>query len=177
MPEGFATPPTAATETPPQEAPKSGGGRIKLDPSGLRKKKKSPTRFNSSIPGESLTGAPGGKPYEQPPQFADPKEALEFIWDNMNKKANALKTIALLDKGLPVEALAQTLLFAGFASGKWTPDAAVLMLDSVVGMFMTIGKQAGIKVMTRKKQGKKSKREKALERIINTAPEDLPGAV
>ncbi len=176
MSDGFATPPTQSTPEPLQ-SPQEGGDPIKINPDGFRKKNKPPTRYNASVPGESLTGAPGGKPYEQPPQFADPKEALEFIWENMNKKANALKTIALLDKGLPVEALAQTLLFAGFAGGKWTPDAAVLMLDSVVGMVMTIGKQAGIKIMTKKKQGKKSKSEKGLESIINTAPEDLPGVV
>ncbi len=167
MPHGFATPPVS-TEAPPQDVPQAAsGGAIKINPAGFKRKKKARTKFNASVPGESLTGEPGGKPYEQPPQFADPKEALEFIWDNMNKKSNVLPMVALLDKGIPVEALAQTLLFSGFAAGKWTPDAAVLMLDSVVGMVMTISKQAGIKPMTKKKMGKKTSSEKRVESIIN----------
>lgn len=99
--------------------------------------------FDAPIPGESLTKAPGSQKWEKPPQFTNPEDALEFIYDNMMKPRNMEKLLALMDAGVPVEAIARTTLFAGFAEGKWTPSLVALMARPVFSMVAGIAKAAG----------------------------------
>lgn len=146
---------------------------LEIDPKVLQSPRKPPSRFSAPIPGESLTGTPKNMPFERPPQFVDLDEATEFVWDNLNKRNNTLKLLALLDKQVPVDGLAQSILFSGFASGKWTPDLAILMAKPVVAMVMAIGKGAGIKM--RNKIKKKSTSDVDLEEIINIETGKLDG--
>ena len=139
--------------------------KLQIDPKALQQQRKPPSRFSAPVAGESLTSAPQNMVFEKPPQFTDLETATEFVWDQMNKRDNTLKLLAMLDKQIPVDGLAKTILFSGFASGKWTPDLAVLMAKPVIAMIITIGKSAGIDV--RNKTEKKSKGQKDLESIIN----------
>ncbi len=157
MPQpGFAERPGEVQ--PPQQ-------NLEIDPKALQPERKPPSRFSAPVPGESLTSTPRNMAFEQPPQFTDLEEATEFIWDQLNKRDNALKLIAMLDKQVPVDGLVKTILFSGFASGKWTPDLAVLMAKPVAAMVMAIGKSAGINV--RRRTEKKPKSQKDIEDIIN----------
>ncbi len=139
--------------------------KLQIDPKALQQQRKPQNRFSAPVAGESLTSTPQNMVFEKPPQFTDLETATEFVWDQMNKRDNTLKLLAMLDKQIPVDGLAKTILFSGFASGKWTPDLAVLMAKPVIAMIMTIGKSAGIDV--RNKTEKKSKGQKDLESIIN----------
>jgi hypothetical protein len=103
--------------------------------------------------------------FEKPPQFTDLETATEFIWEQLNKRGSMLKLLAMLDKQVPVDGIVKTILFSGFASGKWTPDLAILMAKPIIAMVMAIGRGAGIKL--RNKTEKKSKGQKDLETIIN----------
>ncbi len=154
---GFATRPTEAQESPQKNT--------QIDPKELLPQRKPPTRFSAPVPGESLTSTPKNMAFEKPPQFVDMEEASEFIWDQMNKRDNTLKLLAMLDKQVPVDGIAKTILFSGFASGKWTPDLAVLLATPVISMIMAIGKAAGITV--RNKTKKKSKSQEDLETILS----------
>ncbi len=138
---------------------------IQIDPKALQLDRKPPSRFSAPVPGESLTSEPRNMPFEKPPQFTELEETTEFIWDQLNKRDNTLKLLAMLDKQVPVDGLVKTILFSGFASGKWTPDLAVLLAKPVASMIMAIGKASGVSV--RNKTEKKSKNQKDLESIIN----------
>ncbi len=138
---------------------------IQIDPKALQPDRKPPNRFSAPVPGESLTSEPRNMLFEKPPQFTELEETTEFIWDQLNKRDNTLKLLAMLDKQVPVDGLVKTILFSGFASGKWTPDLAVLLAKPVAAMIMSIGKASGISV--RNKTEKKSKSQKDLESIIN----------
>lgn len=153
---GFATRPEEAQ---PQQ------NNIQIDPKALQRQRKKPSRFSAPVPGESLTATPQNMAFEKPPQFTDPEAATEFIWEQMNKRGNTLKLLAMLDKQVPVDGIVKTILFSGFASGKWTPDLAVVLAKPVVAMVMAIGKGAGINM--RGKTKKKSRGQKDLETIIN----------
>ena len=42
--------------------------------------------FDAPVPGQSLTDTPGNYPWEHPPQFTDPEEASEYIWQMLHRK-------------------------------------------------------------------------------------------
>ena len=101
--------------------------------------------FDAPVPGQSLTDTPGNYPWEHPPQFTDPEEASEYIWQMLHRKELTEQLIGLLDAGIPVEALGRTILFGGFLNGKFTPDVAFLIAEPVMKMVLTIGVMAQIK--------------------------------
>jgi len=100
--------------------------------------------FDAPVPGQSLTDRPGNANWEHPPQFADPDEALQFIYSRMMNAESASRIAMMLDTGIPVEAIARTIIFSGFVEGKWSPDVAFLILETVMKMILTIGGVAQI---------------------------------
>ena len=100
--------------------------------------------FDAPVPGQSLTDRPGNANWEHPPQFADPDEALQFIYSRMMNAESASRIAMMLDTGIPVEAVARTIIFSGFVEGKWSPDVAFLILETVMKMILTIGGVAQI---------------------------------
>ena len=101
--------------------------------------------FDAPVPGQGLTDKPGNYPWEHPPQYTDTIEASEYIWDKLTEPLFAQQVIAMLDAGVPVEAIARIVVFSGFTEGKWTPDVGFMLAETVVKMVATIGFTAGVK--------------------------------
>jgi len=101
--------------------------------------------FDAPVPGQGLTDKPGNYPWEHPPQYTDTMEASEYIWDKMTQPLFVKQIIAMLDAGIPVEAIARIVVFSGFTEGKWTPDVGFMLAETVVKMVATIGFTAGVK--------------------------------
>ena len=100
--------------------------------------------FSAPIPGQSLTDEPGNYPWEHAPLITDPEQATEFIWDRLHKPEFAEQVIAMLDAGIPVEALGRVILFGGFMEGKFSPDVAFIIAQPVMEMIASMGVAAGV---------------------------------
>ena len=100
--------------------------------------------FDAPIPGQSLTDTPGNYPWEHPPQYTDPAEAAEFIWQSLHQDQFMEQTIGMLDAGVPVEAIARVLLFGGFMEGKFSPDVAFIITEPLMKMILSIGVRANV---------------------------------
>lgn len=143
--------------------------------------------FDAPVPGQSLTDTPGNYPWEHPPQFTDPEEVTEYLWVTMHQKQLTEQLIAMLDAGVPVEAIGRTILFAGFMEGKFSPDIAFLITEPVMKMIAAIGIQGGVEKivfsledLTNKKQIReiiklKMAKEKVAE-ITESTQEDIKKA-
>ena len=101
--------------------------------------------FDTPIPGQSLTDEPGNYPWEHPPTYVTTDGAADHLWNKMSEPEFAEQIIAMLDAGVPVEAIARTVLFGGFLKGKFSPDVAFIIAEPVMKMIATIGVVAGIK--------------------------------
>ena len=102
-------------------------------------------RLDAPVPGESLTSEPKNYNWEHPAQFPKVPDAFDFIWHQMHQEPHLTQLISLLQTGVPVEALAKTLLFAGFSEGKWTVDGAILLAEPVFMAIVALAKNAGLK--------------------------------
>ena len=103
--------------------------------------------FDTPVPGQSLTDTPGNYPWEHPPQYTDTSEAADFVWDRLHRPEFAEQVIAMLDAGIPVEAIGRIIIFNGFMEGKWTPDVAMLIAEVVFKQIMAMGIRAEIPKM------------------------------
>ena len=101
--------------------------------------------FDAPVPGQGLTDKPGNYPWEHPPQFTNTSEAADFVWDKLTQPQFAEQVIAMLDSGIPVEAIGRIIVFAGFTEGKWTPDVAFIIAEPIMKMIAAIGIQGGVK--------------------------------
>lgn len=102
-------------------------------------------KFNAPIPGESLAHPPGSFPWDRPPQFTKPEEAVDFIWKNLIKPSRMPKMLHLLENGATVADLTKGTLVAGFQKGLWSIDVMMLIDKNVFLMIATIAEKAGIK--------------------------------
>ena len=100
--------------------------------------------FDTPVPGQSLTDEPGNYPWEHPPQYVTTDGAADHLWNRMSEPEFAEQIIAMLDAGVPVEAIARTVLFGGFLNGKFSPDVAFIIAEPVMQMIATIGVIAGV---------------------------------
>ena len=101
--------------------------------------------FDAPVPGQSMTDKPGNAAWEHPPQYTNTAEAADFISDQLATPEFAEQVIAMLDAGIPVEAIARVILFGGFTEGKWTPDVAFIIAEPVMKMIVAVGFQGGVK--------------------------------
>jgi len=101
--------------------------------------------FDAPVPGQSMTDKPGNAAWEHPPQYTNTAEAADFIWDQLSTPEFAEQVIAMLDAGIPIEAIARVILFGGFTNGKWTPDVAFIIAEPVMKMIVAVGMQGGVK--------------------------------
>lgn len=100
--------------------------------------------LNGPVPGESLTQPPGNAKWEHPPQFADPNDASDYIFNQLLQPKTLKGILTMLKMGVPAEALARVLLFSGFHAGKWTPDICMLLFKPVIAMIVALGQRAKI---------------------------------
>ena len=100
---------------------------------------------DTPVPGQSLTDEPGNYPWEHPPQYVTTDGAADHLWNRMSEPEFAEQIIAMLDAGVPVEAIARTVLFGGFLKGKFSPDVAFIIAEPVMKMIATIGVIAEVK--------------------------------
>ena len=120
--------------------------------------------FDAPVPGQGLTDKPGNYPWEHPPQYTDTSEAADFIWDKISEPKFAEQIIAMLDAGIPVEAIGRIIIFTGFAEGKWTPDVAFIITEPVMKMIAAVGIHGGVKKIRMSMQDLTNK--KSLQSIV-----------
>ena len=80
-----------------------------------------------------------------PTTICNTAEAADFVWDQLTTPEFAEQVIAMLDAGVPVEAIGRVILFGGFTEGKWTPDVAFIIAEPVMKMIVAVGIQGGVK--------------------------------
>jgi len=100
--------------------------------------------FDAPIPGQSLTDTPGNAPWEHPPQMTDPEQILEGLYDKITNGEFREQLIAMLDAGVPVEAVVRVMVFSGFMQGKFTPDVGFMIVEPLMKLVAAVGIRAGI---------------------------------
>jgi len=98
------------------------------------------------IPGQSLTSDPEQpRPWEKPPAFSNPREALMNI-SKLILQPEAIKgTIGALVDGAAVADIATAIFYANFTEGDISPDTMLLLMEPVMYLIMSIGEEANIK--------------------------------
>ncbi len=101
--------------------------------------------FGAPAPGQSLTMPPKNAPYEKPAQFTDPEKAMNYLMGQLTSQQFMPQLLQMMEAKMPIEAINRTLLFSGFATGKWSVDTAMLIYKPLMLALIAIAHRAGVK--------------------------------
>ena len=97
------------------------------------------------IPGQSLTNDPDQRyPWENPPEYTDYKQALNFIADQLLDKEIYVPLMKGIGAGVPITDITLQMLQAGFEQGKWNPDLLMMLIEPTVYTLMALAEKANI---------------------------------
>ena len=104
--------------------------------------------FDAPIPGMSLTAELGGRPWQQPPQFTTVDDAIEYYMSSMTSEEYMEQLIDILEMGVPVTSIANSMQLASVMQGKHTVDVGMLVVPLLMELIMMLGDSAGIEYET-----------------------------
>jgi hypothetical protein len=100
--------------------------------------------FDAPIPGQSLTAELGARPWQTPPEFTTIEEAIEYYIPRLSNANNAVRMLEVIERGIPLTALAEVLTLAGVMEGKHTVDVGILISPVLVEFMEGMAKVAEI---------------------------------
>ena len=102
--------------------------------------------FNAPIPGESLTVSPETpNNWETPPRYVDAEKAMEELYLLMTEKERLTELVKIIDEKVPLDEIAQVILYKGYTEGQYNPDVMLLMIEPTLYLLIAIADYAGIK--------------------------------
>ena len=100
--------------------------------------------FDAPIPGMSLTHELGARPWQQPHQFPDVESAVDYYMARMTSEEFIDQLIDILEMGVPVTVVANTMQLANVMEGKHSIDVSMLITPLLIELMMMLAESAGI---------------------------------
>ena len=102
--------------------------------------------FNAPIPGESLTASPDNKKsWERPPEYTDEDDAMKALYLILTEQEKLKQLINIINDGVPLDEIAQVILYKGYTEGKYNPDLMLLLIEPTLYLLISIADYAEIK--------------------------------
>jgi hypothetical protein len=102
--------------------------------------------FNAPIPGESLTASPDNKKaWERPPEYTNEDEAMKALYLILTEQEKLRQLINIINDGVPLDEIAQVILYKGYTEGKYNPDLMLLLIEPTLYLLISIADYAEIK--------------------------------
>lgn len=122
--------------------------------------------LNAPIPGQSLTDTPKNYPWERPAEITDPREAIKFHIDGINRPEALDNIIEMLQLGIPVNALSKTALTTAQMEGIHSVDVSLIIGDVIKEELISIAEEAGIDYVTGDEPDKADVKEKEEQEVL-----------
>jgi hypothetical protein len=94
--------------------------------------------FTAPIPGQSLTGEPGNFPWEKPPQYVTIDDVASFYSEKLDNPEAIYELMDLLEKGIPILTIVNTMIKASLMKGYHTIDTGFLVTPIIVEIIKTL---------------------------------------
>ena len=122
--------------------------------------------FDRPIPGMSMTHEVGARPWQTPPSLVTVEEATDYYVERMGTDEFKQKLIDVMEIGVPLTVLANTIQLASVMEGLHSVDVGMLMIPILVETMMLIGDSAEVKYVTGMEETK-GERPAMVEKILN----------
>ena len=96
------------------------------------------------ILGQHLTGPFGDRPWQNPSQYSTVEEALEFYIPRLMDETFADQLIDVIEMGIPLTAIANSLQLASVMEGKHSIDVGILLMPILIELLELIATNAKV---------------------------------
>ena len=100
--------------------------------------------FDAPIPGMSLTHELGDRPWQTPAKHANVDEVMDYYMERMSNEEFMVQVVEVLESGVPVTVLANTIQMASVMDGVHSLDTGMLVLPMIMEMMMMLAESADI---------------------------------
>lgn len=100
--------------------------------------------FNAPIPGQSLTSEPKNYPWENPPEFPAPEDALMWHMDRLQEPKRVKALLGTLELGLDVVTLTEGILRLAVADGRHSIDVSLIIAPVIHEYIVGTAEAAGV---------------------------------
>jgi len=95
--------------------------------------------IDAPIPGQSLTAPVGGRPWQQPPQYATVEDALDLLYFPKFQDLDfSNQILEVIDLGVPLTTIANSFQMASVMDGKHTIDVGILIIPVLVELMINM---------------------------------------
>ena len=101
--------------------------------------------LDGPIAGQSLTAEINGRPWLNPPQYSTVDEALDYYLERMSSEEFTDQLVDVLEMGVPVTTLANTIQLGSVMDGVHSVDIGMLVMPFIMEMIMLVGESSGVK--------------------------------
>jgi len=124
--------------------------------------------FDAPIPGMSLTHELGGRPWQTPPQFSSVDETIQYYMETMSSDEFIDELMDVIELGVPLADLANTIQLANVMEGKHSLDVGILIMPVLMETMAYLAEESGIEyeVGTNKKIGSDKPSQAAVARAL-----------
>lgn len=99
--------------------------------------------FKAPIPGMSLTTEPKGRPWENPPQYDDVDEVIEYYVTKLSKENVVDDLVEMMDIGIPIYVIVTGITRLSVMSGIHTIDVSMLVAPFLHEYLKLLAKASG----------------------------------
>ena len=99
---------------------------------------------DAPIAGQSLTAEVGNRPWQNPPQFANIDDAINFYVPKLLDPAFSEQLLDVIEMGVPLTTIANAMQVGGVMQGLHTIDIGILVIPVLVEMMTLIAEEEGI---------------------------------
>ena len=92
-------------------------------------------QIDAPIPGMGMTAPLGGRPWQQPPQMATVEEAMGYYIKKLEDPDFAPELLTVIELGVPLTTLANTMQLASVMEGKHSIDVGMLVIPILVELM------------------------------------------
>tara|TARA_R100000995_G_C3474964_1_gene120389 strand:+ start:321 stop:842 length:522 start_codon:yes stop_codon:yes gene_type:complete len=111
----------------------------------MRDKNAPAPMLDAPIPGQGLTAPLGDRPWQQPAAITTPEKALAYYVERITGERQVDQILDLLELGIPVDTLVDTVQLTGVMEGVHSVDVGVIIAPALTELVSQIATKAGVK--------------------------------
>ena len=101
--------------------------------------------FDRPIPGMCITFEVGSRPWQTPPEITTVEQATNYYVERMNTDQFKAQLVDVIEMGVPLATLANTIQLASVMEGVHSVDVGMLVMPVIMELIMYIAEEQGVK--------------------------------
>lgn len=131
-------------------------------------------RLDAPRAGMAMTHEVGARPWQQPAKLTTTDEVVQDYLLRMQDASFVKQLVGVLESGVPITTLANTIQLAGVMEGRHSIDTGMLVIPVLMEMMMLIGDKADVKYNTGMERDEKIETEDStIASVLEELEQDL----